>query len=285
MSQVLTDLLSLLELEKIEHGIYRGQSQDLGFKALFGGQVMGQAVSAALETVDEDRIIHSLHSYFLRPGDAEKPVVYEVENIRDGKSFNTRRVKAIQNGKPIYYMTASFQLAEEGFEHQDKMPIVSQPDEISSYSDFIFDHQEFIPENIRGKFLSEKPIEVRPIQKYNWVRPEKSDPICQMWIKANGTLSDARKAHFCMLSYCSDFQFLTTSLMPHGATHWDPNFQIASVDHAMWFHRPFRIDEWLLYSTESPSASGGRGLVKGQIFNQKGELVASTMQEGVIRQR
>lgn len=285
MSQVLTDLLSLLELEKIEHGIYRGQSQDLGFKALFGGQVMGQAVSAALETVDEDRIIHSLHSYFLRPGDAEKPVVYEVENIRDGKSFNTRRVKAIQNGKPIYYMTASFQLAEEGFEHQDKMPIVPQPDEISSYSDFIFDHQEFIPENIRGKFLSEKPIEVRPIQKYNWVRPEKSDPICQMWIKANGTLSDARKAHFCMLSYCSDFQFLTTSLMPHGATHWDPNFQIASVDHAMWFHRPFRIDEWLLYSTESPSASGGRGLVKGQIFNQKGELVASTMQEGVIRQR
>lgn len=285
MSQVLTDLLSLLELEKIEHGIYRGQSQDLGFKALFGGQVMGQAVSAALETVDKDRVIHSLHSYFLRPGDAEKPVVYEVENIRDGRSFNTRRVKAIQNGKPIYYMTASFQLVEQGFEHQDLMPDVPSPDKVSSYSDFIFDHQEFLPDNIRGKFLSEKPIEVRPIQKYNWVNPEKSEPLCQMWIKANGSMSDDTKAHFCMLSYCSDFQFLTTSLMPHAVSHWNPNFQIASVDHAMWFHRPFRIDEWLLYSTESPSAFGGRGLVKGQIFNQKGDLVASTMQEGVIRQR
>ena len=285
MSQVLTDLLSLLKLEKIEDGIYRGQSQDLGFKALFGGQVMGQAVSASLETVDEERVIHSLHSYFLRPGDAEKPVVYEVENIRDGKSFNTRRVKAIQNGKPIYYMTASFQKHEQGFEHQTTMPDVPPPEEVSSYSDFIFDHQEFLSDDIRGKFLSEKPIEVRPIQKYNWVHPSKSEPLCQMWIKANGSLSDDPNVHFCMLSYCSDFQFLTTSLMPHAATHWDPNFQIATVDHAMWFHRPFRIDEWLLYSTESPSAYGGRGLVKGQIFNQKGDLVASTMQEGVIRQR
>jgi len=285
MSQVLTDLLSLLKLEKIEHGIYRGQSQDLGFKALFGGQVMGQAVSAALETVDQERIIHSLHSYFLRPGDAAKPVVYEVENIRDGRSFNTRRVKAIQNGKPIFYMTASFQREEKGFEHQDVMPSVPLPENVTSYSDFIFDHHEFLPEDIRGKFLAEKPIEVRPIQKYNWVHPEKSDPLCQMWIKANGSLPDERNAHFCMLSYCSDFQFLTTSLMPHGVTNWDPNFQIATVDHAMWFHRPFKIDEWLLYSTDSPTACGGRGLVKGQIFNQKGELVASTMQEGVIRQR
>jgi acyl-CoA thioesterase-2 len=284
MGRVLTELVSLLQLEKIEDGIYRGQSQDLGFKALFGGQVMGQAVSAALETVDKDRMLHSLHSYFLRPGDANKPVVYEVENLRDGRSFNTRRVKAIQNGKPIYYMTASFQLIETGFEHQDTMPIVEGPDGIASYSDFIFEHQESIPENIRGKFLSEKPIEVRPIQKYNWVNPEKSPALCQMWIKANGSLPDDPRSHLCMLAYCSDFQFLTTSLMPHGATLWDPSLQIASVDHAMWFHRPFRIDEWLLYSTESPSASGGRGLVKGQIFNQKGELVASTMQEGVIRQ-
>lgn len=285
MSQVLTDLLSLLALERIEDGIYRGKSQDLGFKALFGGQVMGQSVSAALETVDPERVIHSLHAYFLRPGDAEKPVVYEVENIRDGKSFNTRRVKAIQNGKPIYYMTASFQKPEEGFEHQNEMPDVPPPEEIESYSDFIFDHQEFLPDSIRGKFISEKPIEIRPIQKYNWVHPEKSEPLCQMWIKANGTLPDDPKVHSCMLSYCSDFQFLPTSLMPHGVTHWDPSFQIATVDHAMWFHRPFRIDEWLLYSTESPSACSGRGLVKGQIFNQKGELVASTMQEGVIRQR
>jgi len=285
MGQVLTELVSLLTLEKIEDGIYRGQSQDLGFKILFGGQVMGQAVSAALETVEADRMIHSLHSYFLRPGDAYKPVVYEVENLRDGKSFNTRRVKAIQNGKAIFYMTASFQKLEKGFEHQDEMPNVPTPDEVASYNDFIFDHQEFIPENIRGKFLTEKPIEVRPIQEYNWVHPKKSPPLSQMWIKANGSVPEDPRTHFCMLAYCSDFQFLTTSLMPHAASHWHPNFQIASVDHAMWFHRPFKIDEWLLYSTDSPSACGGRGLVKGQIFNQKGELVASTMQEGVIRQR
>ena len=284
MAHVLTELVSLLQLEKIEDGIYRGRSQDLGFKALFGGQVMGQSVSAALETVEAGKVIHSLHSYFLRPGDANLPVVYQVENLRDGKSFSTRRIKAIQNGKAIFYMTASFQLPENGFEHQDTMPSVPAPEDLSSYNDFIFDHQEFLPDNIRGKFLAEKPIEIRPIQEYNWVRPEKSPALFQMWIKANGSLGDDPRSHFCMLAYCSDYQFLTTALMPHGASHWHPNIQIASVDHAMWFHRPFRMDEWLLYSTESPSASNGRGLVSGKIFNQKGELVATTMQEGVIRQ-
>jgi len=284
MGQVLTELVSLLQLEKIEKGIYRGQSQDLGFKALFGGQVMGQAVSAAIETIDPQRTIHSLHSYFLRPGDSNKPVVYEVENLRDGNSFSTRRIKAIQNGKPIFYMTASFQLPEVGFEHQDTMPDVPAPDNLASYNDFIFEHQQYIPENVRGKLLAERPIELRPIQKYNWVHPEKSPALHQMWIKANGSLPDDPHIHSCMLAYCSDFQFLTTSLMPHGASYWMPNFQMASIDHAMWFHRPFRVDEWLLYSTDSPSACGARGLVKGQIFNQKGELVASTMQEGLIRQ-
>jgi len=285
MGKVLTELVSLLQLEKIEDGIYRGQSQDIGFKALFGGQVMGQAVAAAIETVEPDRVIHSLHSYFLRAGDSNKPVVYEVENLRDGKSFNTRRVKAIQNGKAIFYMTASFQVTEVGFEHQDVMPDVPAPDLLPSYNDFIFENQKYIPENVRGKFLAERPVELRPIQKYNWVKPEKSPALHQMWIKANGSLPDEPNIHACMLAYCSDFQFLTTSLMPHGASYWTPNFQMASIDHAMWFHRPFRVDEWLLYSTDSPSACGGRGLVKGQIFNQKGELVASTMQEGLIRQR
>lgn len=285
MGQVLTELVSLLELEKIEDGIYRGQSQDIGFKALFGGQVMGQAVSAAIETISPDRFIHSLHSYFLRAGDSNKPVVYEVENLRDGKSFNTRRVKAIQNGKPIFYMTASFQSVEVGFEHQDVMPNVPDPDSLPSYNDFIFEHQAYIPESVRGKFLAERPIELRPVQKYNWVKPEKSPAVYQMWIKANGSLPPNTNIHSCMLAYCSDFQFLTTSLMPHGASYWTPNFQMASIDHAMWFHRPFKVDEWLLYCTDSPSACGGRGLVKGQIFNQKGDLVASTMQEGLIRQR
>lgn len=285
MSQVLDNLSALLKLEVIEQGIYRGQSQDLGLPALFGGQVMGQALSAAQETIDKSRNVHSLHSYFLRPGDAKKPVVYEVENIRDGKSFSTRRIQAIQNGKAIFYMTASFQTPEEGFDHQDAMPNVPGPDNIPSHSDFIRANQAYIPESVREIYLAEKPIEIRPVEQYNWLNPEKSAAKCNMWIKANGILPDDLRIHTYMLAYTSDFHFLPTSLMPHGITHWQKNFQIATIDHAMWFHRPFRFDDWLLYSTESPSASSGRGLVRGQIFNRQGELVASTMQEGVIRQR
>jgi acyl-CoA thioesterase-2 len=285
MSQILDELLALLKLEVIEQGIYRGQSQDLGLRALFGGQVMGQALSAAQETVSSDRYVHSLHSYFLRAGDAKKPVVYEVEEIRNGTSFSTRRVQAIQNGKAIFYMTASFQLLEQGFDHQDEMPVVPEPESIPSYGDFILAHQDAISEKSRKFFLAEKPIEIRPVQQYNWLSPEPSEAVCQMWIKANGALPDDSRIHTFMLAYTSDFHFLPTALFPHGVSHWHPNFQIATIDHAMWFHRPFRIDEWLLYSMQSPSASNGRGLVKGQIFNRQGQLVASTMQEGVIRQR
>jgi acyl-CoA thioesterase-2 len=285
MSQVLNDLSALLKLEVIEQGLYRGQSQDLGFPALFGGQVMGQALSAAQETIDKSRNVHSLHSYFLRPGDAKKSVVYEVENIRDGKSFSTRRIKAIQNGNAIFYMTASFQKPEEGFDHQEIMPEVSAPETISSYSDFIKANQDKIPASIREIYLAEKPIEIRPVDHYNWLNPEKMPAKCNMWIKSNGTLPDDLRIHTYMLAYTSDFHFLPTSLMPHGVSHWQKDFQIATIDHAMWFHRPFRFDDWLLYSTESPSASSGRGLVRGQIFNRQGQLVASTIQEGVIRQR
>ena len=285
MSQVLNDLSELLKLEVIEQGIYRGQSQDLGLPQLFGGQVMGQALSAAQETVEPERHVHSLHSYFLRPGDSKKPVVYEVEKIRDGRSFSTRRVQAIQNGKAIYYMTASFQVHEEGFEHQNSMPIVPAPEEIPSYSDFISSHQVEIADNVRDIFLAEKPIEIRPVEQYNWISPEKMPPVCHLWIKANGDLPDDLRIHTYMLAYTSDFHFLPTALMPHGKSHWHANLQVATIDHAMWFHRPFRFDDWLLYKTESPSANGGRGLVRGQIFNRNGELVASTMQEGLIRQR
>lgn len=285
MSIVLDELLALLKLETIEKGIYRGQSQDLGFRALFGGQVMGQALSAAQETVGADRYVHSLHSYFLRAGDASKPVVYEVEDIRNGASFSTRRIKAIQNGIAIFYMTVSFQCPEEGFNHQDAMPIVPNPDDLPSYSDFISAHQDALPKNMREKFLAEKPIEIRPVQQYNWLKPEKTDSNYQIWLKTNGSLPDDLRIHSCMLAYASDFHFLPTALLPHGASHLLPNFQIATVDHAMWFHRPFRFDDWLLYSMDSPSASSGRGLVRGQIFSRQGELVASTMQEGVIRQR
>lgn len=285
MSQVLDELLSLLKLETIEQGLYRGQSQDLGFRALFGGQVMGQALSAAQETVESTRYVHSLHSYFLRPGDATKPVVYEVENIRDGQSFNTRRVKALQHGKVIFYLTASFQALEQGFEHQNQMPIVSPPEDVPSYRDFIVAHQQFIPEGIREKFLAEKPIELRPIEQYNWIKPEKMPPVCHMWIKANGKMPDDLRVHNYMLAYTSDFHFLPTALFTHGVSYWQPNFQLATIDHSMWFHRPFRMDDWLLYVIESPTAVGGRALVRGQIYARTGELVASTMQEGVMRQR
>lgn len=284
MSKVLDDLLALLKLEVIEQGIYRGQSQDLGFKALFGGQVMGQALSAAQETVDSARHVHSLHSYFLRAGDAQKPVVYDVENIRDGRSFSTRRVQAIQNGKAIFYMTASFQKEEQGFEHQDVMPKVAEPEGLSSYDDYIRKHADLLPEQSKSKFLAEKPIEMRPVEPYDWVNPKAMAPANHMWIKTNGDLPDDLRIHTYMLAYASDFLFLPTALFPHAKSHWLPNFQIATIDHAMWFHRPFRFDDWLLYCVSSPSASSGRGLVKGQIFNRQGELVASTMQEGVIRQ-
>jgi acyl-CoA thioesterase-2 len=285
MSDTLKELLTLLTLEKIEQGIYRGQSQDLGYKALFGGQVMGQALSACQETVTKERFVHSLHSYFLRPGDANQPVVYEVENIRDGSSFSTRRVQAIQNGKAIFYMTASFQHTESGFDHQDVMPKVPAPENLSSFDDFIKANQDYLPESLREKFLAEKPIDVRPVQQYNWINPSKTDSVNQTWIKANGNLPEDMRIHTYMLAYTSDFHFLPTALLPHGASHWLPNFQIATIDHAMWFHRPFKFDDWLLYCMDSPSASNGRGLVKGQIYNRQGELVASTMQEGVIRQR
>lgn len=285
MSVVLDELLTLLSLETIEKGIYRGQSQDLGFRALFGGQVMGQALSAAQETVNADRFVHSLHSYFLRPGDASKPVIYDVEVMRDGRSFCTRRVKAIQNGNAIFYMTASFQQVEPGFDHQSTMPDVAGPEGLPSYSDYIFEHKDHLAEEIRGKFLAEKPIEVRPVKQYNWIDPEKTSSETHMWVKANGDLPDDLQTHNSMLAYMSDFHFLPTALLPHGASHWRPNFQIATLDHSMWFHRPFRLDDWLLYAMDSPSASNGRGLVRGQVFDRQGVLVASTMQEGVIRQR
>lgn len=285
MTSVLDELSSLLTLETIEQGIYRGQSQDLGYRALFGGQVMGQALSAAQETVPKNRFIHSLHSYFLRAGDAGAPVIYQVEVLRDGASFSARRVQAIQHGKAIFYMTASFQHHEEGFEHQDTMPEVPAPEDLPSYSDYILKNQAYIPVSLREKFLSEKPIDIRPVQQYNWLNPTATDSTNQMWIKANGDLPDDLRIHTYMLAYTSDFHFLPSALLPHGVSHWQPNFQIATIDHAIWFHRPFRFDDWLLYCVDSPSASNGRGLVRGQIFNRQGHLVASTMQEGVIRQR
>ncbi|MGX5913791.1 acyl-CoA thioesterase II [Aliidiomarina sp. Khilg15.8] len=285
MSQVLDDLLNLLELETIEEGLYRGQSQDLGFAALFGGQVMGQALSAAKETLPEDRGVHSFHSYFLRPGDAHKPIVYDVENIRDGKSFSTRRVQAIQYGKPIFYMTASFQGEEPGLEHQESMPDVPGPEGLISDLDVHREHAELIPEGLRSKFTSDKPILMRFVTQYNPFNPQVEEPKRYVWIKANGAMPDDHRIHKYLLAYASDFNFLPTALQPHGLSFAHPKMQMATIDHAMWFHRDFRMDDWLLYAIDSPSASNARGLVRGQVFNRAGKLVASTIQEGLIRQR
>ncbi len=286
MSQVLDDLLALLKLETIEQGIYRGPSQDLGFRAVFGGQVMGQALSAAKETVPEDRMVHSLHSYFLRPGDVSRPIVYDVENIRDGNSFSTRRVRAIQNGKAIFYMTASFQADEPGYSHQSpSMPDVPMPEELPTVLDFYREHAELIPEKVRNKFTSEKAIEIRPVQFHNPFKPEVRDPVHYVWFKANGQMPDDPRVHKYLLAYASDFEFLPTALHPHGVSFIQPNMQVATVDHAMWFHREFRLDDWILYAIDSPTSSGARGLVRGQFFNRQGELVASTIQEGVMRDR
>lgn len=285
MSKVLSELVDLLALERIEENLFRGQSQDLGWGSVFGGQVLGQALSAAKQTVPDDRLVHSMHAYFLRRGDSSKPIVYDVDCIRDGRSFTTRRVVAIQNGKAIYNMSASFQVEEEGFEHQNEAPEVEGPEGLMSELEMARKFADMIPEQMREKWTCDKPIEIRPVNPNNPLAPEKRPPHKYVWFRTNGKLHDDPALHRYLLAYASDFQFLTTSLNPHGASVWSRKMQVASLDHAMFFHRPFRFDDWLLYKIHSPSASGARGLVRGEFFDREGRLVASAVQEGLIRQR
>jgi acyl-CoA thioesterase-2 len=285
MTRVLTELVQLLALERIEENLFRGQSQDLGWGQVFGGQVLGQALSAATQTVPADRHVHSLHAYFLKLGDAHKPIVYSVDRIRDGSSFVTRRVVAIQNGVTIFNMSASFQQEEEGFDHADAMPDVPAPETQLTELELWRRHADRLPEPVRTRALAERPIEIRPVDPVDAFHPEKKPADQAVWLKAAGQLQDDPALHRYLLAYCSDFNFVTTALRPHGA-HWvDPNMQVASVDHVMWFHRPFRVDEWLLHVMHSPSASGARGLVRGSVFSRDGRLVASTAQEGLMRKR
>ncbi|ARB86093.1 MULTISPECIES: acyl-CoA thioesterase II [Yersinia] len=283
MSQALKKLLDLLFLEKIEEGIFRGQSEDLGLRQVFGGQVVGQAIYAAKQTVPAERAVHSFHSYFLRPGDSSKPIIYDVETLRDGNSFSARRVSAIQNGKPIFYMTASFQSLEEGFEHQNTMPGAPPPEGLMSETDIARQFAHMIPEKVREKFIGHQPIEMRPVKFHNPLQGSVEEPNRYVWFRANGTMPDDLQVHQYLLGYASDFNFLPTALQPHGIGFLEPGVQIATIDHSMWFHRPFRLDDWLLYAVESTSASGARGFVRGQIYDREGILVASTVQEGVIR--
>ena len=283
---VLDELLRLLKLEKIEENIFRGDSQDLGFGNVFGGQVLWQALSAATQTVDPDRGAHSLHAYFLRPGDPKKPIVYQVDCIRDGKSFTTRRIVAIQNGRAILSMSASFQLEEEGFEHQDEMPEnIPGPEGLLSEVEMARKVSDKIPPSIRNQILCIKPIEIRPVNPTNPFKPKKEPPVRYAWFKTIHQMPDILSVHKYMLAYASDFGLVSTSLRPHGTTFWDPKMQVASLDHGMWFHRDFRMDDWLLYATRSPNAGNARGLNFGSIFSRDGLLVASTAQEGLIRYR
>jgi acyl-CoA thioesterase-2 len=280
---VLEELLGLLRLEKIEENIYRGQSQELGFGTVFGGQVLGQALSAAYQTVPETRRAHSLHAYFLRHGDDTKPIVYEVDCIRDGKSFTTRRVRAVQKGRAIFSMSASFQIEEPGFDHQASAPEVPGPDGIESELEMARKVANKIPEGIRERILCDKPIEIRQVNPINPFAPEKMEPVKYNWFRAISRMPDDSAVHQYLLAYASDFYLSATSLYPHGHSYWEQDMQMASLDHAMWFHRDFRMDDWLLYAMYSPNASRARGLSFGEVYTRGGRLVATVAQEGLVR--
>ena len=285
MSNALNGLLSLLALSRQDAWSFVGMSHDIGIGKVFGGQVMGQALSAASQTVDDARMVHSLHCYFLKSGRVDLPIFYYVQPIRDGRSVSTRRVEAHQDGELMFYLTASFQIEEPGFEHQASMPSVPGPDGLHSEAQWAQVLQAHIPEPLREKFLAERPIEMRPVNFINPLQGAISEPKRYIWCRSNGVLPDNLELHRYLLAYVSDFNFLPTALQPHGVAFFDPAIQVATIDHAMWFHRDFRFDEWLLYAIESTSSSGGRGLVRGAFYTREGKLVASTIQEGVIRHR
>ena len=282
MKPMLGDLLSLLELERLEDRIFRGQSRDIGSARVFGGQVLGQALTAANYTV-EGREAHSLHAYFLRAGDVNAPIVYDVDIARDGRSFSNRRVVEIQHGRPLFNMTASFQIPEQGLEHQATIPDVPRPDELQDLTDIPDDVLKNVPEKMRRYLTRKRPFEIRPVEPLSLLSLEPSEPVRHLWMRAIDRLPDQPSLHRNLLAYFSDFQLVGTTTLPHGIHFEQGKVQMASLDHAMWFHRPFRADEWLLYSMESPNAAGARGLALGKFFDADGVLVASTAQEGLIR--
>jgi acyl-CoA thioesterase-2 len=282
---VLASLVDLLALERLDRDLFRGRSQDLGWGAIFGGQVLGQALSAAAQTVTAERAVHSVHGYFMRAGDVKRPIVYQVDRLRDGASFTTRRVAAIQEGEAIFSLEASFQGAEDGYDHQDAAPDVPPPEALRSEREMALEIADQLPPALRAMALAERPIEIRPVEVRDPLRPQATPPLRRMWYRAADALPDDPALHRYLLAYASDFSFLGTAMDPHGTSWLQPGIQVASLDHVMWFHRPFRFDDWLLYVVDSPSASGGRGLVRGQFFDRAGRLVASAAQEGLIRRR
>jgi acyl-CoA thioesterase-2 len=284
MPSAIETLLSILDLEPLEHNLFRGMSPQVGWQRVFGGQVIGQALVAAARTV-EGRDAHSLHAYFMRPGDPSVPIIYEVDRIRDGKSFTTRRVVAIQHGEAIFSMSASFQIPETGLDHQVAMPKVPPPEDLPSEAELKAVFLKDAPESVRRYWERERPLELRPVDHRHYVSRERLDPAQQVWVRATGKLPDDPDIHRCVLAYASDMTLLDTALFAHGRAIFDRDLQAASLDHALWFHRPFRADEWLLYAEDSPSASGARGFTRGSLFSRDGRLIASVAQEGLIRLR
>lgn len=282
MNPVLADLLQVLQLERLEMNLFRGVSRDLGFPQVFGGQVLGQALAAASATIEPDRNVHSLHAYFLLPGDVAAPIIYEVDRSRDGGSFSSRRVVAIQHGQPIFHMSASFQIEQQGLDHQLTMPEVPGPEALPDIHQLVAKSTS-IPTELKRWFAVPLPIEFRAVNPEALMSAEPSEPLTQFWFRAVDSLPDDRVLHRCVLAYASDFYLLRTSTQPHGIAFPSARLRLATIDHAMWFHRPLRADEWLLYSIDSPSASGSRGLSRGSIFSRDGQLVASVAQEGLVR--
>jgi acyl-CoA thioesterase-2 len=281
----LSGLLEVLDLERLEVNLFRGLSPQNGWQRVYGGQVLGQALVAAGRTVDEPRAAHSLHGYFLLAGDPAHPIIYEVERIRDGGSFTTRRVKAIQHGRAIFAMSVSFQKDEEGYEHATAMPDVPPPEELPSAAERVAELIDALPQSMRNYWQRENPIELRPVDVTRYLSRDPHPPAQHIWLKANGRLPDDTRLHQCVLAYASDFTLLDTALIAHGKLLFDPDIQLASLDHALWFHRPFRADDWLLYAQDSPNASGARGFCRGSFYTRDGRLIASTAQEGLIRKR
>ncbi len=283
--KALEALISALRLERLEDNLFRGPRASIGWQRVYGGQVLGQALSAACQTVDENRDVHSLHGYFLLAGDPDHDIIYDVDRIRDGGSFTTRRVKAIQHGRPIFTMSASFQKHEEGFEHQAAMPDVPPPESLPTAAELVTTLAGELPENMRAYWQREKPIEMRIVDPTRYTSREARPATQAIWMRATGSVPPDPVIHAALLAYASDFTLLDTALIRHGKMLFDRDVQLASLDHAMWFHRSFRADDWLLYVQDSPSASGARGFCRGLIFDREGRLIASTAQEGLMRRR
>jgi acyl-CoA thioesterase-2 len=287
MSTAIQDLLAILDLEPLEVNLFRGRSPQSGWQRVFGGQVIGQALVAACRTVEDvtHRPPHSLHAYFLLPGDPKVPIIYEVDRIRDGKSFTTRRVIAIQHGHPIFTMAVSFHRAEEGMQHQAKMPDVPRPEDLPTESEIKQRILPMMPDPVRRYFERERPIELRPVEYARYLGTKYEDGRFNVWIRATGRLPDEPAIHQCVLAYASDMTLLDSALIPHGRTVFEKDIMGASLDHALWLHRPFRADDWLLYAQDSPNMYGARGFSRGLIFARDGTLVASVAQEGLVRER